>query len=105
MADTFTFTIDGTEVQAKPGQTIMAAADAAGIYIPRLCNKDGLEPYGACFYGRFFIAFLGHANYTSSAFPQRREWESPSRGLPSVRTNCCWVSLQRTNTLDSQHPR
>ncbi len=48
MADTFTFIIDGTEIPAHKGQTILAAADQAGIYIPRLCNMDGLEPYGAC---------------------------------------------------------
>ncbi len=48
MADTFTFTIDGREVEAKPGQTILEAAEAARIYIPRLCHKKGLEPYGAC---------------------------------------------------------
>jgi [NiFe] hydrogenase diaphorase moiety small subunit len=48
MADNFTIIIDGTEIQASEGQTILLAADDAGIYIPRLCNKDGLEPYGAC---------------------------------------------------------
>ena len=48
MSETITFEIDGVEVQAKPGQTIMAAADAAGIYIPRLCSKDGLVPHGSC---------------------------------------------------------
>ena len=48
MADTFTFIIDGTEIPASKGQTILAAADAAGIYIPRLCNMDDLEPFGAC---------------------------------------------------------
>lgn len=48
MADTFTFTIDGVEVSANKDQTILAAAGAAGIYIPRLCNMDGLEPFGAC---------------------------------------------------------
>jgi [NiFe] hydrogenase diaphorase moiety small subunit len=45
---TITFEIDGTQVQAAPGQSIMQAADAAGIYIPRLCAKDGLEPFGSC---------------------------------------------------------
>lgn len=48
MSDTITLTIDGVEVQATPDQTILQAADAAGIYIPRLCAKDGLEPFGAC---------------------------------------------------------
>ena len=33
----FTFTIDGVEVTAYAGQTIMEAADEAGVYIPRVC--------------------------------------------------------------------
>ncbi|MFP4380360.1 MAG: 2Fe-2S iron-sulfur cluster-binding protein [Candidatus Sumerlaeia bacterium] len=45
---TIHFMIDDEEVTGKPGQTIMEAADEAGIYIPRLCHKDGLEPYGSC---------------------------------------------------------
>jgi [NiFe] hydrogenase diaphorase moiety small subunit len=45
---TVTFQIDGVEVQGEPGQTIMQAADAAGIYIPRLCAFEGLSPYGGC---------------------------------------------------------
>ena len=48
MSDTITFTIDGVEVQGEPGQTIMAAADAAGVYIPRLCAKEELSPFGSC---------------------------------------------------------
>lgn len=46
--NTITFEIDGVEVQGTAGQTIMQAADAAGIYIPRLCAFDGLEPFGSC---------------------------------------------------------
>ena len=48
MSDAIVFTIDGVEVHGEPGQTIMQAADAAGIYIPRLCAKDELSPYGSC---------------------------------------------------------
>ncbi len=48
MSDKITFTIDGVEVQADPGQTILKAAQAAGVYIPRLCAKDELSPFGAC---------------------------------------------------------
>lgn len=46
--NTFTFTIDDVEVQATVGQTILQAADAAGIYIPRLCAMEGLSPFGSC---------------------------------------------------------
>ncbi|MCU0827774.1 MAG: 2Fe-2S iron-sulfur cluster-binding protein [Tabrizicola sp.] len=48
MTDAFTFQIDGVEVTAQPGQTIMEAADAAGIYIPRLCDHEGLRHQGGC---------------------------------------------------------
>ncbi|MCX7888339.1 MAG: 2Fe-2S iron-sulfur cluster-binding protein [Rhodobacteraceae bacterium] len=44
----FVFRIDGVEVDARPGQTIMEAADAAGIYIPRLCDHEGLRHQGGC---------------------------------------------------------
>lgn len=43
-----TFTIDGETVAASSGQTIMEAADAAGIYIPRLCDVEGLRHQGGC---------------------------------------------------------
>ncbi len=46
--DSFTFTIDGAAVSGRPGQTIMEAADAAGIYIPRLCDHEGLRHQGGC---------------------------------------------------------
>jgi len=42
------FTIDGVSVTARDGQTIMEAADAAGIYIPRLCDHEGLRHQGGC---------------------------------------------------------
>ena len=48
MSDKITFTVDGVEVQAEAGQTILQAADAAGIYIPRLCAHKDLSPFGAC---------------------------------------------------------
>ena len=48
MTDPFQFQIDGVTVSALPGQTIMQAADAAGIYIPRLCDAEGLRHQGGC---------------------------------------------------------
>ncbi len=41
-------TIDGQEVEARKGMTVLEAAEAAGIYIPTLCSDPDLEPYGAC---------------------------------------------------------
>jgi [NiFe] hydrogenase diaphorase moiety small subunit len=48
MSDPIPLTIDGVKVEAQPGQTILQAADDAGIYIPRLCAHKDLRPFGAC---------------------------------------------------------
>jgi len=40
--------IDGREVKAKEGMTILEAAQSIGINIPTLCYHEKLEPYGAC---------------------------------------------------------
>ena len=41
-------TIDGRQVQAESGRTILEAAQQAGIEIPILCNHPALPPEGAC---------------------------------------------------------
>ena len=48
MPDPIQFTIDGRQIEAQPGQTILQAALDAGIYIPYLCYFPHMEPYGAC---------------------------------------------------------
>ncbi|MFC1883404.1 2Fe-2S iron-sulfur cluster-binding protein [Thermodesulfobacteriota bacterium] len=40
--------IDGKEVKATEGMTVLEAAQNAGIYIPTLCHHEKLEPFGAC---------------------------------------------------------
>lgn len=41
-------TINGIEVRAEPGMTILEAAHTADIYIPTLCYHPKLSPFGAC---------------------------------------------------------
>jgi formate dehydrogenase alpha subunit len=43
-----TLTLNGQEVQALPGKTILEVAQDAGVDIPTLCHDPRLEPYGAC---------------------------------------------------------
>jgi heterodisulfide reductase subunit A len=43
-----TLIIDGQEVHAEEGQTILEVARGNGIEIPTLCYHPLLEPYGAC---------------------------------------------------------
>ena len=40
--------IDGRQVKATEGMTILEAAQNVGIVIPTLCHHEKLEPYGAC---------------------------------------------------------
>jgi formate dehydrogenase major subunit len=42
------FTLDGREVEARAGETLLAVARREGIAVPHLCHKDGLEPAGNC---------------------------------------------------------
>ena len=42
------FQIDGREVKADEGMSVLEAAHQAGITIPALCHHEKLEPYGAC---------------------------------------------------------
>ncbi len=48
MSDRVMLTIDHVQLPGRPGQTILEAADDAGIYIPRLCHLKGLQPFGSC---------------------------------------------------------
>ncbi len=43
-----TLTINGREVQAEEGTTILNVARDKNIYIPSLCENEAVEPYGAC---------------------------------------------------------
>jgi formate dehydrogenase major subunit len=45
---TVQITINGQEIAAQAGQTILQAAREAGIDIPTLCEHPQLEPIGAC---------------------------------------------------------
>lgn len=41
-------TIDGKQIQAPEGSSVLEAARAAGVYIPTLCYHPDLRPEGAC---------------------------------------------------------
>jgi bidirectional [NiFe] hydrogenase diaphorase subunit len=40
--------IDGKEIKAREGMTVLEAATSAGIQIPTLCHHEKLEPHGGC---------------------------------------------------------
>ena len=50
MSEKITFTLDGKEVKAEPGETIWEVANGRGIKIPHLCHsgEKGYRPDGNC---------------------------------------------------------
>ncbi len=50
MSEPIKFTLDGQEVEARPGETIWQVAKRQGTLIPHLCHKDapGYRPDGNC---------------------------------------------------------
>ncbi len=48
MPDLIHLTINGQDVEARAGTTVLEAATQAGIYIPTLCHHEALEPEGTC---------------------------------------------------------
>jgi bidirectional [NiFe] hydrogenase diaphorase subunit len=54
--------IDGREVEAKEGMTILEAAKSAEITIPTLCYHEKLEPYGGCRICTVEIEVRGRSN-------------------------------------------
>jgi len=48
MSDTIHLTVDGLEIAGRKGQSILQAAEDAGIYIPRLCWMKKLNPGATC---------------------------------------------------------
>src|SRR6476620_8480451 len=43
-----TLAIDGQAVTVPAGTSIMRAAMALGVKVPKLCATDSLEPFGSC---------------------------------------------------------
>jgi len=43
-----TIVVDGRTVEAKPGEMVIAAAERAGVYIPRFCYHPRMKPVGMC---------------------------------------------------------
>ena len=45
---TETITIDGRQIPFEPGQTVIEAARASGLYIEHLCYNPDYQPHGSC---------------------------------------------------------
>ncbi len=84
MSETITFTIDGVKVQGAGGQTILQAAQDAGVYIPRLCAKEELSPFGSC---RVCTVLVDGRPQTACTYPIAEDMivESDSEQVAAIR--------------------
>lgn len=91
-------TIDGQNVEAQAGDTVLQAARRAGIFIPSLCAHDELSPYGAC---RLCIVEIDGVRGTPTSCT------TPVADGMVVRTNSELIEANRRRTLElmmSGHP-
>jgi len=45
---TVSVTVNGTEIQAEPGELLIEACERTGTYIPRFCHHSRMNPVGMC---------------------------------------------------------
>lgn len=93
-----TLTIDGREVEAQRGMTVLEAAQSAGIYIPTLCHDPVLAPFGAC---RLCIVEIERMKGLPSSCT------TPAADGMVVRTSTPRISRIRRNIVElllSDHP-
>lgn len=66
MSNSNRFYLDGKPIEFKPGDTIMAAAHNAGVYIPHLCFHPDLAAHGSC---RLCMVSVNGALVAACAYP------------------------------------
>ena len=57
-----TLQINGQEVQAEAGQTLLQVAREVSVFIPTLCHHEALAPFGACRLCLVEVEKEGHRN-------------------------------------------
>jgi len=63
---TLKLTIDGQEVEARSGESLLDVARRAGAEIPSLCHHPHLKPYGACRLCLVEVTHRGRTKLTTS---------------------------------------
>ena len=94
--------IDGKEVKAKEGMTLLEAARSAGISIPTLCYHEKLEPFGGC---RLCIVELESRGWTrlvvSCVYPVEKNLVVRTRSEKVDRIRKMIIELQMAHAPDA----
>ena len=96
------FTIDGQEVKAQEGMTVLEAAESAGIYIPTLCHHEKLEPYGACRICTVEVETRGRTNLVAACcYPVEENLAVKTRSERVDKTRKMLLELMLAHAPDS----
>ncbi|MBC8175971.1 MAG: (2Fe-2S)-binding protein [Deltaproteobacteria bacterium] len=94
--------IDGKEVKATEGMTVLEAAQSAGISIPTLCHHEKLDPFGGC---RICIVEVESGGWTklvvSCVYPVEKDLVVTTRSEKVDRIRKTIVELLMAHALDS----
>ncbi len=93
-----TLTVNGKQVKASQGMTVLEAAKSGGIYIPTLCYHPDLAPYGAC--RLCLVEIEGMRGFPTSC-------TTPASDGMVVRTNTPQIQELRRDILEliiTEHP-
>jgi bidirectional [NiFe] hydrogenase diaphorase subunit len=97
-----TLQIDGREVKAEEGMTILEAAQSAGIFIPTLCHHEKLEPYGACRICTVEIEARGRTNLVAAClYPVEQNLVVRTRSERVDRTRKVLLELMLAHAPDA----
>ncbi len=95
--------IDGREVKAKEGMTILEAAQQAGISIPTLCHHEKLDGYGACRICTVEIEKRGWTQFVASClYPVERDLVIRTRSKKIDKIRRMLLELMLAHAPDSQ---
>lgn len=93
-----TLQIDGVDVTVPAGTSLMRAAVAAGVQVPKLCATDSLEPFGSC--RLCLVEIDGRRGYPASC-------TTPAEAGMKVRTQSARLQELRKGVMElyiSDHP-
>ncbi|MBE0480165.1 MAG: (2Fe-2S)-binding protein [Dehalococcoidia bacterium] len=76
--------IDGREIEAEEGQTLLEVARSADIDIPTLCHHEKLAPFGACRLCTVEIERRGRSRLVTSCVYQVEDGLIVKTGTPRV---------------------
>jgi predicted molibdopterin-dependent oxidoreductase YjgC len=91
------FRLDNKEFEAREGSTILESATEAGIHIPTLCHKDGLEHYSSC------MVCLVRNNKTNSYIPSCSALVQPGMNIDASSETVIALRKKSVELLLSEH--